>query len=74
VETPFVHAVVDVEGGGALKGTLMGITPDPATIEMGMPIEIYIDDVGRRDSEGNSYVGYFFRPARVGDDLADGGI
>ncbi|NWG46428.1 MAG: Zn-ribbon domain-containing OB-fold protein [Alphaproteobacteria bacterium] len=63
VETPFIHAVVDVEGGGALRGTLLGVPPDPDDIEMGMPISITFEDAGQTDREGNRYMTYFFRPA-----------
>ncbi|MCP5433348.1 MAG: OB-fold domain-containing protein [Alphaproteobacteria bacterium] len=63
VEVPFVSAVVDVEGGGTLKGNLMGVKPDPKTIEMGMPVEIVYGDAGRTDAEGHHYLAYFFKPA-----------
>src|ERR1700678_2436231 len=71
VTTPFTHAIVDVEGGGALKGTLTGGMPDPDTIEMGMPVEIYIDDAGS-DTNGNRYVSYFFRPDKSSGDGKNG--
>jgi len=63
IETPYVSAIVDLEGGGTVKGNLIGIDPDPEKIEFGMPIEVvYKDALGRKDREGNSYISYFFQP------------
>jgi uncharacterized protein len=63
VEVPFVSAVVDLEGGGSVKGNLINIDPTPEAIEMGMPVEIVFKDAGRTDGEGNKYVAFFFQPA-----------
>jgi uncharacterized OB-fold protein len=62
VQVPFVSAVVDLDGGGTIKGNLIDIKPDPKSIEMGMPVEVIFDDAGRTDKEGNRYVSYFFKP------------
>jgi uncharacterized protein len=63
VDVPYVSAIVDLEGGGTVKGNLIGIAPDPATIKMGMPVRVvYKDALGRKDREGNSYLSYFFEP------------
>jgi hypothetical protein len=64
IEVPYVSAIVDLEGGGTVKGNLIGIDPDPEKIQFGMPVElVYKDALGRKDKEGNSYVSYFFQPA-----------
>jgi uncharacterized OB-fold protein len=58
-----VSAIVDLEGGGTLKGNLINIEPDPEKIEMGMPIEVVFGDaLGRVDRDGNTYLSYFFQP------------
>lgn len=63
IEVPYVSAVVDLEGGGTLKGNLINVDPDPEKIEFGMPVEVvYKDALGRKDREGNSYISYFFQP------------
>jgi hypothetical protein len=63
VQVPYVSAIVDLDGGGTLKGNLIGVDPDPAKINMGMPIRVvYKDALGRKDKEGNSYLSYFFEP------------
>ncbi len=63
IEVPYVSAIVDLEGGGTVKGNLIGIEPDPRNIQFGMPVEVVYDDaLGRKDKEGNSYLSYFFKP------------
>lgn len=63
IEVPYVSAIVDLDGGGTVKGNLIDIEPDPQKIRFGMPVEVvYKDALGRKDKEGNSYVSYFFRP------------
>lgn len=63
VEVPFVSAVVDIEGGGTVKGNLINVEPDPAKIEMGMNVDVIFKDAGRTDKQGNHYISYFFQPA-----------
>ncbi len=63
VDVPYISAIVDVNGGGTLKGNLIDVEPDPSAIEFDMPVEIVFGDaLGRKDSEGNSYIAFFFRP------------
>lgn len=63
IAVPFVSAVVDLEGGGTLKGNLIDVEPDPAKIPFDLPVEVVFGDaLGRKDREGNSYLSYFFRP------------
>lgn len=63
IEVPYVSAVVDLEGGGTIKGNLIDVEPDPEKIRMGMPVRVVFKDAGRKDREGNSYLSYFFAPA-----------
>ncbi len=64
IEVPYVSAVVDLEGGGTVKGNLINIDPDPANIKFDMPVEVVFKDaLGRKDRDGNSYISYFFQPA-----------
>jgi uncharacterized OB-fold protein len=62
IQVPYVSAVVDLEGGGSLKGNLIGIDADPAKIKMGMPIEVVFQKAPRKDAEGNEYLTYYFQP------------
>jgi len=63
VPVPFVSAIVDLDGGGTVKGNLLEIEPDPAKIKFDMPVKVIYRDAGRKDKEGNSYLSYFFVPA-----------
>lgn len=64
VEVPYISAIVDLDGGGTLKGNLIGIEPDPEKIKFDMPVDVVFEDaLGRKDSQGNSYLSYFFKPA-----------
>ena len=64
VQVPYVSAIVDLKGGGTVKGNLIGIDPNPEKIKMGMPVRVVFKDaLGRKDRDGNSYLSYFFEPA-----------
>lgn len=63
IAVPFVSAVVDLDGGGSLKGNLIHVPPDPRSISLGMPVKVsYGDALGRKDKNGSSYFSYFFEP------------
>ncbi len=63
IQVPYVSAIVDLDGGGTVKGNLIGIDPNPEKIKLGMPVDVvYKDALGRKDREGNSYISYFFQP------------
>ena len=64
IEVPYVSAIVDLDGGGTVKGNLIKVAPDPARIAFGMPVRVvYGDALGRKDRDGNAYLAYFFEPA-----------
>ena len=62
VEVPYVSAIVDLEGGGTVKGNLIGIDPDPEKVRMGMPVEVVYQIAPTKDREGNEYLAYYFKP------------
>ncbi len=62
VETPYVGAIVDLEGGGTVKGNLIHIDPDPEKIPLGLPVELTYQIAPRKDAEGNEYLMYYFQP------------
>ena len=64
VEVPYISAIVDLEGGGTVKGNLIHVEPDPDKVAFDMPVEVVFQDaLGRVDEEGNHYISYFFQPA-----------
>jgi uncharacterized OB-fold protein len=62
IEVPYVSAIVDLEGGGTVKGNLINVPPDPAKIKMGMPVDVVYRVAPRKDREGNEYLTYYFQP------------
>ena len=61
VAVPFVSAIVDLDGGLALKGTLRGASAE--SLRMGLPVRLVFDDAGgARDKEGAPYIGFHFVP------------
>ena len=63
IDVPYISAIVDLDGGGTVKGNLIDCEPDPDKIQFDMPVEVIFDDaLGRKDAEGNSYISYFFKP------------
>ena len=64
IDVPYISAIVDLDGGGTIKGNLINIEPDPDKIDFGMKVKLtYQDALGRKDKDGNSYLSYFFEPA-----------
>ena len=63
IEVPYISAIVDLDGGGTVKGNLIDCEPDPDKINFDMPVEVIFGDaLGRKDKDGNSYISYFFKP------------
>jgi hypothetical protein len=62
IETPYVSAVVDLEGGGTVKGNLIHVDPTPEKVKMGMPVEVVYRVAPQKDKEGNEYLAYYFQP------------
>jgi len=61
IEVPFVSAIVDLDGGLTLKGTVVGA--DLEKLHQGMRLKLVFDDAGgARDKEGVPYVGFHFAP------------
>ena len=65
IDVPYVSAIVDLEGGGSIKGNLIGIDPEPSKIRMGMPVEVVFKKAPRKDAEGNEYLTYYFQPKKA---------
>jgi uncharacterized OB-fold protein len=63
VNTPFVAAVVDLDGGGSLRGTLRDVAPDPACLPAGLRVDIVFADTGQKDDDGRTLICHHFRIA-----------
>lgn len=60
VKTPFVAVVVDLHGGGSIKGTLLDVAPDPAAVAYDMPVDVVFRDSGQRNADGQPFIAYYF--------------
>jgi len=66
IPVPFVSAIVDLDDGLTLKGTLREV--DPATVHAGLPVRLVMDDAGGTcDSAGAPYVGFHFVLDGIGE-------
>ena len=62
IAVPFISAIVDLDDGLTLKGTLRDVPID--SLASGMPVRLTFDNAGgAKDSEGAPYVGFHFTPA-----------
>lgn len=61
VRTPYVSAVVDLDGGGTVKANLVGVDADPAAVEPVRTVELttWVVDT---DDDGVEAVAFGFRP------------
>ena len=66
VQTPFIAAIVDLDGGGALQGTLLGVEADPARIPFGLPVKLIYRHSGQTSADGRPFHSYYFAPAENG--------
>ena len=61
VKVPFVSAIVDLDDGLTLKGTV--VCGDPKTLRQGQALRLVFDDAGgARDKDGAPYIGFHFVP------------
>ena len=62
VPAPYVSALVDLDGGGSVKGNLQNIPPDPEHVKLGMPVRMTTFVAGT-DDDGTEAVAFAFEPA-----------
>lgn len=65
VPVPFIAAVVEIDGGGVVRGTLCGPIPENPLAEIGRPVRICIEDTGQRDPSGRPFYSHVFRPMKA---------
>ena len=57
VPTPYISAVVDLEGGGVVKANLVGVEPDPAEVPLGGKVRMTTFVAGT-DDEGTEAIAF----------------
>lgn len=65
VPVPFIAAVVQIDGGGVVRGTLHGAIPEYPGTEIGRPVQICIEDTGQRDPVGRPFYSHVFRAVKA---------
>jgi len=68
VDTPFIDAIVDLDDGAHLKGTLVDVPAEPEQIPFGMRVRIVYREVEPPNANGQSYLTYYFVPAEGADE------
>lgn len=64
IEVPFVSTIVDLDGGGVLKGNLINVDAEPENIPFGAKVNVVFGDaLGRKNKKGDSFISYFFELA-----------
>ena len=62
VPAPYVSALVDLDGGGSVKGNLLKVEPDAEHVKLGMPLKMTTFVAGT-DDDGTEAVAFAFEPA-----------
>jgi uncharacterized OB-fold protein len=61
VPTPYVSAIVDLDGGGVVKTNLLNVAADPEAVQLGMPVQLTTFIAGT-DDDGTEAVAFGFEP------------
>jgi uncharacterized OB-fold protein len=62
IKVPFISAIVDLEGGGTVKGNLLEVQPDAKHLHFGMPVRMIFREAQLASAEGVGYIAHFFVP------------
>jgi uncharacterized protein len=60
VRTPFIAAIVELDGGGVLKGTLRNFPADPALLLKGLRVRVQFAPTEQHDRECRAFVCHYF--------------
>jgi uncharacterized protein len=62
VPTPYVSAIVDLDGGGVVKANVVNVDADPEHVRLGMPVRLTTFAAGT-DDDGTEAVAFGYEPA-----------
>jgi uncharacterized OB-fold protein len=62
VPTPYVSAIVDLDGGGVVKANVVNVEPVPEKVTLGMPVRLTTFVAGT-DDDGTEAVAFGYEPA-----------
>ena len=60
--TPYVLAIVDLDGGGVVKSNILNVEPVPEAVQLGMPVKLTTFVAGT-DDDGTEAIAFGFEPA-----------
>lgn len=63
VAVPFIDVIVDLDDGAHIKGTLIGVEPDPAAIAFDLPVKVVFREASPVNRPGETFLSYAFTPA-----------
>jgi len=63
IPVPFISAIVDLDGGGTLKGNLINCDIKPPTLRASMRVRLVYKQAPWGDDKGNQYMIFYFEPA-----------
>ncbi len=61
-QTPFIDVIVDLDDGAHIKGTLIGLEPDPEHVPFGLCVKIVYRQAVPIGGDGKPYFTYAFAP------------
>jgi uncharacterized OB-fold protein len=61
IPVPYVSALVDLDGGGTVKGNVVNVPADPEHVKLGMNVEMTTFTAGT-DDDGTEAIAFAFQP------------
>lgn len=62
IETPFVSAIIALDGGGSVQATVKDISIEDPDALFGQPVELVFAPTNQKTKEGETYLAYHFKP------------
>jgi uncharacterized OB-fold protein len=63
IVVPFISAIIDLDGGGTVKGNLLDVEADPEKLPFDMPVEMVFRGAEIANPAGAGFISHFFIPA-----------
>lgn len=63
IETPFVSAIVALDGGGSVQATVRDVSIDDPDALFNLPVKLVFSDSGQHNSDGVAFLAYHVLPA-----------
>jgi uncharacterized protein len=67
ISVPFVSAIVQLDGGGFIKGNLVGIEPKPELLRFDMPVQVQFERMKPTTPDGPDLLRHVFVPVSTSE-------